>query len=306
MDLARAMRAWIAFGDEEEQEKKEKEEDAKALDRSGRKASQPTGGDDTNPITVDDESNVQPLDQTVVDPLENLQHPKPDEQPNAADHTTPIVELLHKRQREEREEADIRREEQVLLDKRLALMEEQVQMLSKLITKHNPPQVDVAENDSAEVFAGPEMETEAAATSGAVHDSIVIDDDPAEKALDEESTNKSVAMAGLVEADTDRDTADKITDVSANERPDTSLEPGASAGAGDTAIHKVTTDDSANIPADFAMDNSAEPPDAPPAELWTTTSIGTTEIHNSDAHATNDAAENSLTANAHKAIGAAT
>lgn len=32
MDLARAMRAWIAFGDEEEQEKKEKEEDAKALD----------------------------------------------------------------------------------------------------------------------------------------------------------------------------------------------------------------------------------------------------------------------------------
>lgn len=95
---------------------------------------QTADGDNTSPLPIDDEPS-----ETVLDPLEDLDPPKPIEQPNAADQIATIVELLCKRQREERDEADIRREEQVLLNKRLAMMEEQVQMLSKLITQHNRP-----------------------------------------------------------------------------------------------------------------------------------------------------------------------
>lgn len=187
-------------------------------------------------------------------------------------------------------------------------------MLSELSKKHNPlsatlsPQVDVPENDSTEVSAGLEMETEAAATSEAVHDPAVIDDKPAGNALDEVShpSTESVAMSGPLEAGTDRDTADKITDVATNEHPDTSLQPGASAGSEDTAIDKGTTDESANKPADVATGNSAELPDEPAAELGTTTSIGTTQVDTDNAHATSDAAADSSTANAHRAVDAVT
>lgn len=178
----------VAFRDDEEREKKEKEEDARALDIRRRRLHefeterlgltevcryetrvvtedeeigpqvietnerQSIDSDGSNPILVDDEHI-----QTVLDPLEDLEPPKPAEQPSAAEQIAPIVELLRKRQREEREEADIRREEQVLLNKRLAMMEEQVQMLSKLITQHNPqpappsPQADMESNKSADV-----------------------------------------------------------------------------------------------------------------------------------------------------------
>ena len=123
------MRAWIAFRDEEEREKKEKEEDARALDVRRRRLHEleterlgltevcrydtrvitedeeigPQGietderqypdGDDSNPILVDDE-----LDQTELDPLEDLEPPKPSEQPGAADQIAPIGELLRQRQ----------------------------------------------------------------------------------------------------------------------------------------------------------------------------------------------------------------
>lgn len=153
------MRAWIALKDEEEREKKEKEEDATALDIRRRRLHeleterlgltevcrydtrvvtedeeigpqcfetnerQPADGGGSNPILVDDEPNAEPLHQTAVDPLEDLEPSKPTGHFTAADQIALIVELLRKRQREKREESDIRWEEQVLLNKRLAMME---------------------------------------------------------------------------------------------------------------------------------------------------------------------------------------
>lgn len=309
-DLARAMRAWIAFRDEEEREKKEKEQDARALDVRRRRLHEleterlgltvvcrydtrvitedeeigPHGietnerqyadGDDSNPILVDDEP-----DQTEIDPLEDLEPPKPSEQPSAADQIAPIVELLRKRQREEREEADIRREEQILLIKRLAMMEEQVQMLSKLMTQRNlplaptSPQVDVESNKSADVAAEPDVEAETAATSGAIQDAIVIDDGLADHAVRERSdtSNEPGAVTETVQLDADTHT----------DGPDDD----------DRVMHNAV-----DAPADVSMGNSAE---QPAAGLETTTS-------NSMAEPENDAAAGSPAVNAHGAIDAVT
>jgi hypothetical protein len=165
-ELARAMRTWIAFRDEEERVKREKEEDEKALavrrERLHELESERLGltdvcryettmageEEETGPQGVDtgDRSNPISLEDAVE---EELQQPRPvnnlyrdlepadtsNEKVKKTDPVTPIVELLRKRQREEREEADIRREEQVLLNKRLAMMEEQVQMLGRLLTQ---------------------------------------------------------------------------------------------------------------------------------------------------------------------------
>lgn len=256
-DLARAMRALIAFRDQEEREKKEKEDDVKALEVRRRglheleterlgltelcrydtrvvtedeeigpegietNERQPADGDGSNPIPIDDEPIIEPLHQTEVDPLENLEPPRPHGQPSVADEIAPIVELLRKRRREEREESDIRREEQVLLNKRLAMMEEQVKMLSKLITQNNfppatpCPQEDVDMNNSAEVTAEPGVEVETAATSESVHDIIVIDDAPAEDALEEraDAPFDPVTSAKPTGFETDTQTADEVADV---------------------------------------------------------------------------------------------
>jgi hypothetical protein len=142
----------------------------------------PADGGGSNPILVDDEFGAEPSHQKELDPLDNINPTKPNEQ---SDQIAPIIELLRTRQREDREEADIRWEEQVLLNKRLAMMEEQVQMLSKHITQreqNSPPasrQVDVHMVSSAEVTAEPAIEAEAAVMGEVVHDIIVIDEDPA-------------------------------------------------------------------------------------------------------------------------------
>ena len=165
-ELARAMRAWIAFKDEEERVKREKEEDEKALavrrerlhelesERLGltdvcryettmvgeEEEAGPPGvdtGDRSNPISLEDAVDEEPQQPRPVNNLYRDLEPTDtsNEKAKKADPVAPIVELLRKRQREEREEADIRREEQVLLNKRLAIMQEQIQMLGKLITQ---------------------------------------------------------------------------------------------------------------------------------------------------------------------------
>jgi len=326
-DLARAMRAWIAYRDDEQREKKEKEEDVKALDVRRRRLHeleterlgltdvcryetrvvtedeeigpqgietnerQPADGDDSNPILLDDEPNGEPLQQTVVDPLEDLEPPKPAEQPNAADQIAPIVELLRKRQREEREEAEIRREEQILLNKRLAMMEEQVQMLSKLITQHNPPptspspQVDVRSNKSVEVADGLGGVADTVATSEAVDDVIVIDDAPAQSALNEhtDASLEPGTTANSAGTDTDKHTTDEVADVAADERSDTSHKPDASTGTEGADVDESILNEAADIPADVPMGNSDELAKEPAGGLETTTSFSMTGAGCEDA-----------------------
>jgi len=339
-DLARAMRSWIAFRDDEERQNREKEDDIKALEVRRRRLHeleterlgltdvcryetrvvvedeeigtrgievnerQPADGDDSNPILLDDEPNAEPPHQTMTDPLENLEPPKPNEQPSAADQIAPIVELLRKRQLEEREEADIRREEQVLLNK-LAMMEEQVQMLGRLITQHNhplasaSPQVDVAMDKSTEVSAVPEIEAEIAVTRQAAHDTIVIDDDSAENALEHlpDAPLASIATAGPVDANAIPHIGDKVAVVPAEERQGTSLEPGASA---------VLVNKAAASPADVPMGNSTESPEKSPTRLETRASIGTTETENDALLVRRSTAAVSPTPNTQESIDALT
>ena len=295
-DLARAIRTWIAFRDEEERAKKEKEDDVKALDVRRRRLHEleterlglgdvcryetrvvteeeeigplgietsehpPAAGDGSNPIPVDDDFGAEPPHQTEIDPLDNIGPPRPTDQPNAADQIAPIVELLRTRQLEEREEADIRREEQVLLNKRLAMMEEQVQMLSKLITQreHNSasvsPQTDVAMGNAAEISAERATETEPAITGEAIHDVVVVDEEePAELTLDArgETTAETVAIA---------EPADMEADV-------------------------PLADDVADDPAGVSMENGTETPDGLSAELETALLTSTSGAESDDAQA---------------------
>jgi hypothetical protein len=165
-ELARAMRAWIAYRDEEERVRREKEEDEKALavrrerlhelesERLGltdicryettmvgeEEETGPQGvdtGDRSNPISLEDAVVEEPQQPRPVNNLYRDLEPTDisNDKAKKVDPVAPIIELLRKRQREEREEADIRREEQILLNKRLAMMEEQVQMLGRLITQ---------------------------------------------------------------------------------------------------------------------------------------------------------------------------
>ena len=186
-----------------------------------------------------------------------------------------MVELLRKRQREEGEEADIQREEQILLNKRLAMMEEQVQMLSKLITQRNlpvappSPRVDVEFNRSPDTPAEPEVEAETAATSGAIQDAIVIDDGLADNAVRERSDTSIEPGAVTETVDVDAGTHTDGPDVD------------------DCAMNKA-----ADASADVSVRNTAE---QPAAGLETTTS-------NSMAEPETDAATGSPTVNAHGAI----
>jgi hypothetical protein len=230
----------------------------------------------------------------VVDPLEDLEPPKSNDHPNAVDQIAPIVELLRKRQREEREETDIRREEQILLNKRLAMMEEQVQMLSKLITRHNPPpaspspQVEVGSNESAEIVDQLEAVADTVATSEAVDDIIVIDDAPAESALDEhkDTSLEPVTTEEPVDRDPGTCAVEGVRNITADEREGTSLEPGASTGTEGADVDETISNEAADIPADVPMGNSDESPKEPAGGLETTMSLGTTGTQADDARKT--------------------
>jgi len=221
-------------------------------------------GDGMSPIPINDESGTESLHQMPVDPLGDPVSTKLVEQPNAADQIAPIIELLRTRQREEREEADIRREEQALLNKRLAMMEDQVQSLSKLITQrehHNlqtspssSQQVEVVVDRNVEGSATPVTETEAVVIGQDVDDIIVIDEAPADDVLCE-STNTPI-------------------------EPVTTIEP--------VAIGPNTSTRNAfvEVPADVSMSNSTETLDSPSTGLGTATPIEPGEAHGHDASAT--------------------
>jgi hypothetical protein len=200
-ELARVMRAWIAFRDEEERVKREKEEDGKALDvrrerlheleteRLGladvcryetmvvgeEEETEPQGvntGDRPNPISFENAVDGEPQQTRPGDSLyRDLQLADSNDEPKRSDPVAPIAELLRKRQREEREEADIRREEQVLLNKRLAMMEEQVQILSKLMCKEKSQPVSPPRRANAVLNERTEVSTRLEADAGAADES---------------------------------------------------------------------------------------------------------------------------------------
>jgi hypothetical protein len=164
----------------------------------------------------------------------------------------PIVELLRKRQREEREEADIRREEQVLLNKRFAMMEEQVQMLSKLITQRKektqpaqPPRSEVIDLDGDEnesTVVPPRLEAGAGAvdasnrTEDPVEITEVCPDVPMPDVLantasgSETAVSETAAAATSKSNDASTEIAGYSPDVSMDESADVSDETPADSG----------------------------------------------------------------------------
>lgn len=156
-------------------------------------------------------------------------------------------------------------------------------MLSKLITQHNPPPaspsltVNLAMNKSADAPAGPEVEAETAASSGAVHDTIQIVDESADNALEERSDTspEAIAMTQTIDADADTHTEDEVAEVGANVRTDKSIEPDAVAGPDHRNIDNHIMNKAVGAPADVPMWNSVE---SPAAGVETATTISTTAI----------------------------
>lgn len=156
-------------------------------------------------------------------------------------------------------------------------------MLSKLITQHNPQPaspsstVNLAMNKSANAPAGPEVKAETAASSGAVHDTIQIGDEPADHALEERSDTspEAIAMGKTIDADADTHTEDEVAKVCANGRTDKSIEPDAVAGPDHRNLDNHVMNKAVGAPADVSMWNSVESP-APGVE--TATTISTTAI----------------------------
>lgn len=186
------------------------------------------------------------------------------------------------------------------------MMEEQVQMLSKLITQHfSPPATpslrgDVDMNNSAEVTAEPDVEVESTATREHVHDTIPIDDASAEDAPEDrpDAPLEPGTTAKSTGADTDTHTADEVADAAADERSPT--------GPEDVDVDEHLSNEATGMPADVSMVDSAEPPDGPSAELENTVSISTNVNRSDGAQASGDAAAGSPTASMREAIDART
>lgn len=326
-DLARAMRAWIAFRDDEERAKKEKEEDVKALDvrrkrlheleterlgltdvcryetrvvgedeeigPQGVEATErsPANGDCSNPIPLEEEPIAASRGQRID--LSSAAHPEATnvgKQSDAPDQIAHIIELLRKRQREEREEADIRREEQILLNKRLAMMEEQVQMLSKLIIHReqntlpaSPPRPLVgSEDNEKEVEASAAPGTESVCASEGIDAINVIDDTPTPTSraahASAESSVEPGATAGPVDTEGSTHTEYGTTEVIAHEVMDEGVEvpsePGATATSVELSDTTYTVDGAVEGTADVSMGENEEPHDDIPAEPETAESTG--------------------------------
>jgi hypothetical protein len=143
----------------------------------------------------------------------------------------------------------------------LAMMEEQVQMLSKLITQREhdspsvSPQVDVAMGNGAEIPAEPATETDTASTGEAIHNVVVIDEDePAEHALDP--------------------------------REETTIEPPVTAGSADDEADIHAENDILDDYADVSMGNGAESTDGLSSELETALLTSASGAESDDGHAT--------------------
>lgn len=323
-DLGRAMRAWIDFRDDEERAKKEIEEDVKALDVRRRRMHEleieRLGQTDvchyeTTAVGEEEEIGPQGIETTVVPQINgsiahadspedgistesrnrpndfnlpvDLEHYESGKQPKATDQVAIIAELLRKRQRDEREEADIRREEQVLLNKRLAMMEEQMQMLSKLIKINtqreddpllaSPPQQAAGSTDKDALSA---IASETGAAAAQTRGIIEIDDTPADKVThgNEQITVAPEALAGAVEIGDGTPETNGPTDVTADdtmdETADTSIEPGAMTGSADMDEGTSTTN-ATETHADAATNENAEMTNGISAELGNTISTST-------------------------------
>jgi hypothetical protein len=339
-ELARAMRAWIAFRDEEERAKKEKEEDEKALavrrERLHELESERLGltdlcryettvvgeeeetgrqgvdtGDRSNPISLEGAVDEEPQQPRPVNNLYRDLEPTniSNDKTKNADPVAPIVELLRKRQREEREEADIRREEQVLLNKRLAMMEEQVQMLSKLMQKSQPASqptppprpvvidLDGDANESTEVPARrqvdagdrpqlvPQPRLAAIDLNGDANESIGVPARPQADARALAANNSTEALAEVAETSPNV----PMTDVSMPDAPanttagsDDAAADACTSGSNDTTgpvIEAADTRKSNDPPEqspDVSMDGSAEGPSEAPTRSETA-AVGTNE-----------------------------
>jgi hypothetical protein len=310
-ELARAMRAWIAFRHEEERAKKEKEEDQKALDVRRERLHEleseslgltdicryettvigeeeevgPQGvdtGDRANPISLEDAVGEEPQKPRPADSLyRDLEPTVSNSKSGNSDSVAPIVELLRKRQREEREEADIRREEQALLNKRLAMMEEQVQMLSTLITQREqesqpaqPPRSAVIDldgdaNESTEVPTSRPL-----ADVGAVGASSSTNGDANERTVD---PPRLEADAGAVDAS---NSTTEIVEVSPDvPMPDVPADATAASetAAADTSKSNDAPPEIAEYSPNVSMDESVDVPDETPADSGTETRDDTVE-----------------------------
>lgn len=161
------------------------------------------------------------------------------------------------------------------------MMEEQVQLLSKLITQQNPlpasPSLtaNLAMNKCADAPAGPQVETETVATSGAVHDIILIDDEPTENAMEERTDTSSEPGAVTKTADVDAHTEDEVADVGTDGRTDKLMEPDAIAGPDHAEIDNHGMNKAVDTPADVFIGNSVE---TLAGGLGTMTTISTTAI----------------------------
>lgn len=158
-------------------------------------------------------------------------------------------------------------------------------MLSKLITQHNPSPaspsltVNLTMHKSADAPAGPEVEADTAASSGAVHNTIQVVDEPADNALEERSDTspEAIAMRQTIDADANTHTEDEVAEVGANGRTDKSIEPDAVAGPDHRNIDDHVMNKAVGAPADVSMWNSVE---SPAAGVETATTISTTAIEN--------------------------
>ena len=316
-ELARAMRAWIAFRDEEERVKREKEEDEKALEvrrerlheleserlgltdvcryettvggvEENRLQSVDTDGR-TNPISLEDAVNQEPQQSRPDDGLyRNLQPTESNGKPGNSDSVAPIVELLRKRQREEREEADIRREEQVLLNKRLAMMEEQVQMLCKVVTQREqksqpapPPRpavigLDGDVNESTEVPPRPESNVravEASNNTGAPAEIVEVSPDMPMPDIPANTTagSKTAAVETRKSNDAPIEVAENSPNVSMDESADVLDETaaGSETAAVDTSKSNDAPTGIVQYSPNVSMDESADVLDETPAESGT-------------------------------------
>lgn len=231
-------------------------------------------GNRANPIPLEDAAGEEPQSSRPGNSLyQDLEPMESNSKSRNSDPVAPIVELLRKRQREEREEADIRREEQVLLNKRLAMMEDQVQMLSKLITQRErksqpalPPQSEVIDldggsNESAEIANRPQAEAGAAGASN-------ITEAPAGTTEQGEVHDRPQAEAEVTNVSSSTEARAEIAEVSPDvPMPDISANTAAgaeTAALGTGASNDVPTG-AVEYSPNVSMDGSADVPDKTPA-----------------------------------------
>ena len=246
-------------------------------------------GERANPISLEGAVNEEPRPSRPADSLyRDLEPTESNGKPGNSDSVAPVVELLRKRQREEREEADIRREEQVLLNKRLAMMEEQVQMLCKVVTQREqklqpapPPRPAVIDldgdaNESTEVPPRPESNiraVEASNNTGAPAEIVEVSPDMPMPDIPANTTagSKTAAVETRKSNDAPIEVAENSPNVSMDESADVLDETaaGSETAAVDTSKSNDAPTGIVEYSPNVAIDESADVLDETPAESGT-------------------------------------